>query len=114
MSTDPRTIQNPTRVGTPLRDAAVDPAPGDFLPPVNAGKSGEEGNPHGPNVYSPEIHASQGIRPVLEGAVSPDPAVQSAAESAHATTWQGVEEPPEEPDEPEDPEDPEDPEEGTP
>lgn len=97
MSTDPRTIQNPTRVGTPLRDAAVDPAEGDFLPPVNAGLEGEEGNPHGPNVYAPGIHAEQGVRPVLDGAVSPDAAVQSAAESAHATEWQGGTEPPAEP-----------------
>lgn len=48
-------------VGTELRDAAVDPEPGDFLPPVNAG----EDNPHGSSVVSPEIHASgpAGIRP---------------------------------------------------
>ncbi|WP_087483978.1 hypothetical protein [Brachybacterium massiliense] len=108
MSTDPRTIQNPTRVGTPLRDAAVDPAPGDFLPPVNAGLEGEEGNPHGPNVYAPGIHAEQGIRPVRPGAVSADAATQSTEESAHASQWQGVEDAPEP-----DPE-PTDPEEGTP
>lgn len=89
MSADPRDIQNPAWVGTRLRDAAVDPRPGDFLPPVNAGLEGEEGNPHGPNVYSPEIHASQGIRPVLDGPVSDDPSEQSTAESAHATDWQG-------------------------
>lgn len=107
MSADPRDIQNPTWVGTRLRDAAVDPRPGDFLPPVNAGKSGEEGNPHGPNVYSPEIHASQGIRPVRPGVVSPDAAVQSTEESAHATEWQGSTDEP-------DPEPEPDPEEGTP
>lgn len=112
MSTDPRTIQNPTRVGTPLRDAAVDPAPGDFLPPVNAGLEGEEGNPHGPNVYAPGIHGEQGIRPVLAGPVDADPATQSAAESAHATEWQGGAE--DSDPEPEEPGDPEDPEEGTP
>lgn len=57
---DPRDLTHVT-VGTALRDAAVDPKPGDFLAPVNAG----EGNPHGPAVVSPEIHASgpSGIRP---------------------------------------------------
>lgn len=108
MSADPRDYVTPTRVGTRLRDAAVDPRPGDFLPPVNAGLSGEEGNPHGPNVYSPEIHASQGLRPVRPGAVAADPAVQSTEESAHATQWQvGTEPAP-------DPEPEPDPEEGTP
>ncbi len=108
MSADPRDYVNPTRVGTRLRDAAVDPRPGDFLPPVNAGKSGEEGNPHGPNVYAPGIHGEQGIRPVRPGAVSADAATQSTEESAHASQWQGVEDAPEP-----DPE-PTDPEEGTP
>lgn len=57
---DPRDVTHET-VGTPLRDAAVDPDPSDFLAPVNAG----DGNPHGPKVVSPEIHASgpSGIRP---------------------------------------------------
>lgn len=57
---DPRDIEDGV-VGTRLRDAAVDPRPDDFLAPVNAG----EGNPHGPEVVSPEIHASgpAGIRP---------------------------------------------------
>lgn len=54
--------------GTPLRDAAVDPHPGDFLPPTNAGKDGEAGNPHGPNVVAPQIHASSG-QPVVPGPV---------------------------------------------
>lgn len=60
---DPRDIERtgPHRVGTPLRDAAVDPRPEDFLAPINAGKA----NPHGPRVVSPEIHASgpAGIKP---------------------------------------------------
>lgn len=50
------------KVGTPLRDAAVDPIPGkDFLPPTNAGKA----DPHGPSVVSPQIHADgpKGIKP---------------------------------------------------
>lgn len=40
------------QIGTPLRDAAVDPQPGDHLAPVNAGFPGSDGNPHGPNVVS--------------------------------------------------------------
>lgn len=57
---DPRDVTQ-ERVGTALRDAAVDPEPEDFLPPVNAGKD----NPHGSSVVSPEIHASgpAGVRP---------------------------------------------------
>lgn len=64
---DSRTLGRPTIVGTPLRDAAIDPRPEDFLPPVNAGKA----DPHGPEVVSPEIHGSQGVRPVLPGEVKP-------------------------------------------
>ena len=57
---DPREVTEET-VGTRLRDAAVDPEPGDFLAPTNAGQD----NPHGSAVVSPEIHASgpAGIRP---------------------------------------------------
>ena len=57
---DPREVTEVT-VGTRLRDAAVDPEPGDFLAPTNAGQD----NPHGSSVVSPEIHASgpAGIRP---------------------------------------------------
>lgn len=44
-----------TQVGTRLRDAAVDPRPGDFLPPTNAG----DANPHGPDVVAPGIHAME-------------------------------------------------------
>lgn len=81
---DPRE-QTLVQVGTELRDAAVDPKPEDFLAPTNAGKPGEEGNPHGPNVVSPEIHASQGNRPVKAGEVHvDDTAKQDAAESEHA------------------------------
>lgn len=67
-------------VGTPLRDAAVDPAKDDFLAPVNAGKA----DPHGPQVVSPEIHheGPKGIKPgdVHVGA----PAEQEADEKALA------------------------------
>lgn len=57
---DPREVTEVVE-GTRLRDAAVDPEPGDFLPPTNAGQE----NPHGSKVVSPEIHASgpAGIRP---------------------------------------------------
>ena len=44
---DPRHVTT-VRVGTPIRDAAVDPQPGDFLAPVHAGQA----DPHGPGVYS--------------------------------------------------------------
>jgi hypothetical protein len=37
---DPRDYVNPTVVGTPLRDGAVDPREGDFLGPLNAGLPG--------------------------------------------------------------------------
>lgn len=82
---DPREYVTPRLVGTPLRDGAVDPAEGDFLGPLNAGLEGEEGNPHGPNVINPQIHASDGIRPVRPGAVSSDAATQDADEKAHLT-----------------------------
>lgn len=78
---DSRDVAEPEQFGTKLRDAAVDPEKSDFLPPTNAGKE----DPHGPDVVSPEIHASQGIRPVKGGEVHVgDPAVQSKAELEHA------------------------------
>lgn len=83
MSADPRDLTTITH-GAPLRDAAVDPEETDFLPPVNAGLEGEDGNPHGPNVVAPGIHAGEGLRPVRPGPVSPVPATQSTEESAHA------------------------------
>jgi hypothetical protein len=77
---DPRDLSE-DQVGTKLRDAAVDPQEGDFLAPTNAGKA----NPHGPEVVSPEIHASEGVRPVKGGDVHVgDPAKQDAAETEHA------------------------------
>lgn len=87
MSTDPREIK-PIVHGSRLRDAAVNPKDTDFLPPVNAGLPGEEGNPHGPNVYAPGIHAYQGVRPVAPGKLPADPAEQAAHEVAHAGQWQ--------------------------
>lgn len=74
-------------VGTRLRDAAVDPQPEDFLPPTNAG----EANPHGPEVVAPELHGSEGTRPVKPGPVPDEPAVQEAAEQAHAEEATDVE-----------------------
>lgn len=79
------------------RDGAVDPLPGDFLGPTNAGAEGELGNPHGPSVVSPEIHASQGARPIRPGAVSSTPATQNTAEKDHTATWHPQTVPPPEP-----------------
>lgn len=70
------------------RDGAVTPSAGDYLGPTNAGAAGELGNPHGPSVVSPGIHAEQGARPVRPGAVSSDSATQDADETAHLVTWQ--------------------------
>lgn len=44
-------------------DGAVDPRPEDHCAPVNTGKPGQEGNPHGPNVVS--VH--QSARPPRRG-----------------------------------------------
>lgn len=77
---DPRSTST-ARVGTPIRDAAVDPRDKDFLEPINAG----EANPHGTAVRNPEIHASEGLRPVKAGPVHvDDPGAQDAAEKGHA------------------------------
>lgn len=79
---DPRDLPDGA-LGTPLRDAAVDPRPEDFLAPTNAGQA----NPHGPEVVSPEIHASQGVRPVKGGEVHvTEPEKQDEAEKAHVET----------------------------
>jgi hypothetical protein len=67
------------KVGTPLRDAAVDPDPNDFLPPINAGLA----DPHGPEVVSPGIHGVE-PGPVVAGKVSSTPDVQEAKEEAAA------------------------------
>lgn len=79
-SPDPREVGD-EQVGARLRDGAVDPRDGDFLAPTNAGQA----NPHGPDVVSPQVHASQGVRPVKPGDVHvDDPAAQDKAETAHA------------------------------
>ncbi|MET8658156.1 hypothetical protein [Streptomyces griseus] len=54
---DPREVTT-TVVGARVRDAAVDPRPEDFRPPVNAG----EANPHGPEVYAPGLPGG-GLQP---------------------------------------------------
>lgn len=77
---DPRKVAT-EQVGTRIRDAAVDPKPGDFLAPTNAGQA----NPHGPDVVNPGVHAEQGVRPVKGGDVHVgDPEAQNAAETKHA------------------------------
>lgn len=77
---DARDYATSTLVGSPLRDAAVDPDPGDFLPPTNAGKA----NPHGPRVVAPGIHA-EGPAGIRTGEVFVDDVRrQERAESAVA------------------------------
>jgi hypothetical protein len=84
---DPRFVAQ-GKVGTALRDAAVDPRPGDYLPPSNAGHA----NPHGPEVVSPEIHGSQGVKPIVPGRV-PDAAAQQEAKELAATEAAAAAEP---------------------
>ncbi|MFJ4852399.1 MULTISPECIES: hypothetical protein [unclassified Streptomyces] len=66
---DPREVTT-TVIGTRVRDAAVDPRPGDFRPPVNAG----EANPHGPEVYAPGLPGGglQPSAPPLSSDEAPD------------------------------------------
>lgn len=63
--------ENPyvVRIGTPLRDAAVDPQPEDHQAPVNAGRPGPDGNPH-----SGHVVATQAVSPRsgMPPAVAPD------------------------------------------
>lgn len=66
---DPRDVTT-TVVGAPARDAAVDPRPGDFRAPVNAGQA----NPHGPEVYAPGLPGG-GLQPT---APPVDPQVEKA------------------------------------
>lgn len=72
---DARDYAESTMVGSPLRDAAVDPHPGDFLPPTNAGHA----NPHGPQVVAPGIHGV-GPAPIRPGEVFVDDTDRQAAE----------------------------------
>lgn len=77
---DARDASTPQVVGTRLRDAAVDPEPVDFLPPVNAGKA----DPHGPLVVSPQIHDDPQARAIVTGPVEEPPAQEQAETSAAA------------------------------
>ena len=77
---DARDAAEPIVVGSPLRDAAVDPKPWDFLPPTNAG----EADPHGPLVVAPGIHGV-GPKPIRGGEVFVgEPKKQDKAETALA------------------------------
>lgn len=76
---DPRDV-GLEQVGSPLRDAAVDPAPEDFLAPTNAGQA----NPHGSTVVSPGIHALDSL-PVAPGPVPDDAGEQDAKETSLAS-----------------------------
>lgn len=76
---DARDVAGPTAVGTPLRDAAVDPQPEDFLPPVNAGTA----DPHGPLVVAPGLHGVPPA-PIIPGPVTPDLAAQVSRENEAA------------------------------
>jgi len=74
---DARDAAEPIMVGSPLRDAAVDPKPWDFLPPTNAG----EADPHGPLVVAPGLHGV-GPKPIRGGEVFVDaPKKQAKAET---------------------------------
>ena len=67
---------------TLIRDAAVNPLSKDFLEPVNAGTALPLGDPHGPFVVSPGLHADESVRTMVTGPVSGTPATQEAAEKA--------------------------------
>lgn len=71
------------KVGAPLRDAAVDPKPGDFLPPINAG----EADPHGPEVVSPHVHGAEDRR-ITPGPVHVDNAAAQEISETAATVEQ--------------------------
>lgn len=77
---DARDAAAPETVGTPLRDAAVDPQDEDFMAPVGAGTA----DPHGPEVVSPQVHA-EGAGDVAPGPVPDAPDEQEAKEGEHAT-----------------------------
>lgn len=76
---DARDYAQPIQLGTPLRDAAVDPHPTDFLAPTNAG----EADPHGPLVVSPGLHAVPPA-PIAPGPVPADTKAQDDKETAIA------------------------------
>jgi hypothetical protein len=71
---DPHTHKDES-FGSPLRDAAVDPEPEDYLAPVNAGKA----HPHSSKVVSPGIH-TVGPAPIRPGEVYVDDVARQEAE----------------------------------
>lgn len=77
---DPRDLVE-RQIGSKARDGAVDPLPKDFMGPTNAGLPGEAGNPHGPNVVSPGIHASG------EFAVVPGPTLPVSHQESKETEF---------------------------
>ncbi|KUN34827.1 hypothetical protein AQJ30_27550 [Streptomyces longwoodensis] len=89
---DPREVTTVV-VGAPARDAAVDPSPADFRPPVNAG----EANPHGPQVWAPGLPGG-GLQPTAPPADSDEvtsgtkeneggPDVPPPAQNAPVAEW---------------------------
>lgn len=97
MGADPRDYVEPTRIGAPLRDAAVNPSASDFLAPTNAGAAGELGNPHGPNVISPGLHGDESVRTIATGPVGAAPDPQEADELASLIASQPTADTPVEP-----------------
>lgn len=81
---DSREIPAEVHLGTELRDAAVNPTPGDYLAPIGAGQD----DPHGRMVVAPTVHG-EGPGPITPGAVADDPKAQAktvAATAAEALT----------------------------
>src|SRR5699024_2861229 len=98
---DPRECVTPTGAGTPLPDGSADPKDGDFLRPLNPGPAGEGGNPHAPDVRTPQIHAAAGSRPVRPCARSAAATQQDADEKQHLRDHLGIEAPADDGGEPE-------------
>jgi hypothetical protein len=74
------------RLGGALRDAAVDPRKSDFLPPVNAGMPGAEGNPHGPHVVSLQALSPVSARPpYIDGRPTPREVLDRLADGERVT-----------------------------
>lgn len=76
---DPRDVEH-AKQGTPVRDAAVDPQPGDWLAPIGAG----EADPHGPDVVSPGLHGNEDQATNRPGKVRAAPQPQERDEVAQA------------------------------
>lgn len=81
----PQSVRPRANAAPPSRDASVVPNAGGplsdaFLPPVNAGG----GDPHGPVVVSPGLHAVPPA-PIVPGPVRSEPAEQERVETEAAT-----------------------------